>query len=138
MGVGAVIVHDGEILLVKRGSDPGRGKWSIPGGMVELEETVRTTVVREVKEETNLNVEVNDLIDVVDNTVHDKEGRLRFHFVILDFYARLKDGQLRAGSDVLDVKWVPLNSVETLDLTQTFREFFQRNRQTLEQYNSTN
>jgi 8-oxo-dGTP diphosphatase len=131
-GIGAVIMHDGKILLVKRGSEPGKGKWSIPGGIVELGETAKETTVREVKEETSLDVEVEDLIDVVDNLETDEKGRLRYHFVIIDYLASLKKGSLEAGSDIIEAKWVPLAQVERFDLTRTFREFFERNRQTLQ------
>lgn len=136
IGIGAVIICNGKILLVKRGSEPGKNKWSIPGGLVELGETVQETTVREVKEETNLDVQVRSLIDVVDNLEPDEKGRLRYHFVILDFLVHLKRGSLRAGSDVLDVRWVSLSDVEEYDLTKTFREFFERNRGMLQGFGS--
>jgi 8-oxo-dGTP diphosphatase len=136
VGVGAVIIRDGKILLVKRGSEPGRNKWSIPGGIVELGEKVHETTVREVKEESNLEVEVHGLIDVVDNLESDEEGKLRYHFVILDFFVHLIGGSLKAGSDVLDVRWVSLTEVEKYDLTKTFHGFFERNKKLLQRFNS--
>ena len=136
IGVGAVIICNSKILLVRRGSDPGKNKWSIPGGLVELGEKIHTTVIREVKEECNLDVEIHDLIDVVDNLVADEKGRWRYHFVILDFFVRFKEGSAHAGSDALDVRWVSLDSVENYDLTRTFREFFERNREMLQSLNS--
>jgi 8-oxo-dGTP diphosphatase len=136
VGVGAVIIRDGKILLVKRGSELGRNKWSIPGGIVELGEKVHETTVREVKEESNLEVEVHGLIDVVDNLESDEEGKLRYHFVILDFFVHLIGGSLKAGSDVLDVRWVSLTEVEKYDLTKTFHGFFERNKKLLQRFNS--
>ncbi len=136
MGVGAVVIQNCKILLVKRGSEPGKNRWSIPGGLVEVGERVREALVREVKEETNLDVEVHSLIDVVDNLIPGQRGRWRFHFVIIDFFACLKrgGGRLNAGSDVLEVRWVSLSEVERLDLTPAFREFFERNREALQRF----
>jgi len=131
VGVGAIIIHDGKILLEKRGNDPGRGKWSIPGGKVELGESVEQTVIREVKEETGLEVEKPEHVDIVDNVVLDDKGRIEYHFVIIDYLVKLRGGILKAGSDALDLKWVSLKDVEALDLTKTFRVFFERNRKRL-------
>ncbi len=137
VGIGAVIARRGMVLLARRGSEPGRNKWSVPGGLVELGETVEETIVREVKEETNLDVEVDSLVDVVNNLVRDAEGKVRYHFVILDFFANVKGGSLRADSDLLEVKWVPLDQVESFDLTSTFREFLERNREKLREFSGT-
>lgn len=134
VGIGAVIARGGKVLLARRGSEPGRNKWSVPGGLVELGETVEETIVREVKEETNLDVEVHSLVDVVNNLVRDEEGKLRYHFVILDFFAKVKGGTLRAGSDLLEAKWVPLDRVGSFDLTGTFREFLERNQEKLQEF----
>ena len=136
VGIGAVIIRDGKILLVKRGSPPGINKWSIPGGLVELGEAVENTVVREVKEECNLVVEVDSLIDVVDNLVRDEKGNWRYHFIILDYFARLKRGIAHAGSDVLAIRWVPLDDAKELRLTGTFREFLENNFQKLHRFSS--
>ena len=131
VGIGGVIIQDDKILLVKRASEPGKGKWSIPGGLVELGEKLEKTVVREVKEETNLDVEVIHLIDSVDNIVYDVNGKLRFHFVILDYLTELKGGTLQSSNDVLDTKWVRIDEAEDYDLTKTFREFLKRNKEEL-------
>ena len=136
IGVGAVIIKDGKILLEKRKNEPGKGKWSIPGGLVELGENVEQTVMREVEEETGLEVEKPEHIDVVDNIIRDESGRVKYHFVIIDYFMRLKGGTLKAASDAEELKWVPLSDVEKYDLTKTFRAFFQRNRQKLEKLNS--
>jgi len=136
IGVGAVIIKDGKILLEKRKNEPGKGKWSIPGGLVELGESVEQTVVREVEEETGFEVEKPEHIDVVDNIIRDESGRVKYHFVIIDYFMKLKGGTLKAASDAEELKWVPLSDVEKYDLTKTFRAFFQRNRQKLEKLNS--
>ena len=136
VGVGAVIICNGKILLEKRKNEPGKGKWSVPGGLVELGESVKQTVIREVKEETGLEVEKPEHIDVVDNIIRDESGRVKYHFVIIDYFMKLKGGTLKAASDAEELKWVPLSDVEKYDLTKTFRAFFQRNRQKLEKLNS--
>ena len=136
VGVGAVVVCDGKILLEKRKNEPGKGKWSIPGGLVELGENVEQTVIREVKEETGLEVEKPEHIDVVGNVIKDENGEIKYHFVIIDYFVKLKGGTLKAASDAEELRWVTFDEVEKYDLTKTFREFFQRNRQKLEKLNS--
>ena len=136
VGVGAIIVCDGKILLEKRKGEPGKGKWSVPGGLVELGETVEEAVIREVKEETGLDVAEPKLIDVVDNIVRDENGGIKWHFVILDFFVKVRGGELRAADDAEEIRWVPLNEAEKYDLTKTFRSFLQRNRAKLEKLDS--
>lgn len=130
-GVGAVIVQDGKILLVKRGVEPAKNLWSIPGGMVELGEKVQDAVIREVKEECGLNVEIIKLMDVVDSITVNEDGRVQFHFVILDFLAQVRGGTLKPADDVSDARWIPLEEVETYDLTESFREFFRKHQNEL-------
>jgi ADP-ribose pyrophosphatase YjhB (NUDIX family) len=127
VGVGAVIICHGQILLERRKNEPGKGKWSIPGGLVELGESVEETVIREVVEETSLEVEEPMLIDVVDDVTRDENDEIKYHFVIIDYFVRLKGGMPKASSDAAELKWVQLSGVENYDLTKTFREFFNRN-----------
>jgi len=134
VGVGAIIVRDGKILIVKRKSEPGKGKWSVPGGLVKLGETVGQAVIREVKEECNLDVEVDRLIDIVDSLTKDEKGNIKYHFVILDFSVKLKGGKLKAGDDAKEAKWVPLQEVEKYNLTKTFRGFLKRNMEILKKH----
>ncbi len=136
VGIGAVIICNGKILLEKRKGEPGRGKWTIPGGLVELGEDTEQTVIREVREETNLEVEKPRLIDVVDSLTADEDGKIKYHFVILDYFVKLKGGTLKAADDAAELKWVKFDEVENYDLTKSFREFFQRNREKLEKFNS--
>jgi ADP-ribose pyrophosphatase YjhB (NUDIX family) len=136
VGVGAVIICDGKLLLEKRKNEPGKGRWSIPGGLVELGEKAEQTVIREVKEETGLVVEKPEHIDVVDNVVRDENGEVKYHFVIIDYFVKLKSGTVRAQSDAEELKWVTLDEVEKYDLTITFKEFFNRNYKRLQKLHS--
>jgi len=136
IGVGAVLICKGKILLEKRKGEPGRGKWSIPGGLVELGERIEETVIREVKEETGLDVDNPELIDVVDNINVEADGKIKYHFVIVDYFVKFKGGTLKAADDAEELKWVAFHEVEKYDLTKTFRSFFERNRQKLEKLNS--
>ena len=134
VGVGGVILNDGKVLLEKRKNEPGRGKWTIPGGLVELGETLERAVVREVEEETCLECikeEIPRLIDVVDNIDLDENGRVKYHFVIADYLVKVKGSQFKVASDAEDLMWVPLGDVEEFDLTSSFRMFFRRNRRQL-------
>jgi len=131
VGVGAVIVSDGRMLLEKRSNEPSKGKWTIPGGLVDLGESTEQAVIRETKEETCLDVEDPRLIDVVDNVDLDEKGRVMYHFVIVDYVVKIKGGEVEAASDAEELRWVPLDSVEEYDLTRSFLVFFRRNRQKL-------
>jgi 8-oxo-dGTP diphosphatase len=103
-GVGAVVVHCGRVLLVRRATEPARGQWSIPGGLVELGESLKEAVVREVREETGLIVEPVELIELLDRIYRD-DGRVRYHYVIADYLCRVTGGELRAGSDAAETRW---------------------------------
>ena len=105
VGVGAVIVQEGRVLLVRRGSEPLKGHWTLPGGVLELGESLTGGVVREVKEETGLDVEVSELIELLDR-IHRDNGRVRYHYVIADYLCRVTGGELRAASDADAVRWV--------------------------------
>jgi len=133
VGVGAVIVQDGKLVLVKRAVEPGKGRWSIPGGAVELGEGVRDTAIREAKEECGLDIELarDTPMDAIDNMIEGEKRRLQYHYVLLQFLARPRGGALRAGGDVTEVKWVPLEEVDTYNLTNTFRLFFKKHRKEL-------
>ncbi len=119
VGVGAVIVQDGRVLLVKRGGEPLKGHWSIPGGVLELGETLRQGAAREALEETGLIVEVGELIDVFDSIVTDPDGRTRYHYVLLDFRCRMTGGELRAGGDADEVRWAKPDELAPLQVTES-------------------
>jgi ADP-ribose pyrophosphatase YjhB (NUDIX family) len=136
VGVGAIIVHDGKILLEQRKNEPGRGKWSVPGGIVELGETLEHTVIRETEEETGLVVDDPVLIDAVSQISLDDAGKVKYHFVIIDYFVRLKSGTSKAASDAAALEWVSLADVESKGLTPSFRRFFVDNREKLKRMNS--
>ena len=109
LAVGAVVVDHGRVLLVQRGREPSKGKWSLPGGALELGETLTEGVAREVHEETGLIIEPVELIELIDRIVKQPgpEGdRIQFHYVIADFLCRIVDGELRAASDAEQVRWI--------------------------------
>ena len=109
VGVGAVVADRGRVLLVRRGQEPSKGKWSLPGGVLELGESLIEGVVREVREETGLEVEVVELIELIDRIVRQpasKDGRIRYHYVIADYVCRVVGGELHAASDADEVRWV--------------------------------
>ena len=105
VGVGAVVVQDGRVLLVLRGTEPLKGHWTLPGGMLELGEALAAGTVREVREETGLDVEPIELVEVLDR-IHREAGRVRYHYVIADYLCRVTGGELRAASDADAVRWV--------------------------------
>jgi 8-oxo-dGTP diphosphatase len=105
VGVGAVVVDEGRVLLVRRGTEPLRGHWSIPGGLIEVGEALTEALKREVREETGLEVEVVELIELLDR-IHREEGRVRFHYVIADYLCTVTGGELRAATDADAVRWV--------------------------------
>jgi len=100
VGVGAVIVRDGQVVIVKRRYEPLAGHWSLPGGTLELGETLEAGVIREIREETGLDVDVGPVIEVFDRIMLDEERRIRYHFVLVDYLCWPVGGELRAGSDV--------------------------------------
>jgi mutator protein MutT len=105
VGVGAVIVDEGRVLLVRRGTEPLKGHWSLPGGLVELGEGLLSAVVREVREETGLVVEPVELVELLDR-IHREADRVRYHYVIADYLCRVTGGKLQAASDADAVRWV--------------------------------
>jgi 8-oxo-dGTP diphosphatase len=111
VGVGAVIVDGDRVLLVRRGHEPLKGEWSVPGGAVEIGETLRIAIAREVREETGLDVEVGPVVDVLDRVRVDDDGRVRFHYVLIDFVCRPVGGSLACGSDADEAAWVPVKDL---------------------------
>ncbi len=119
--VGVLIRRGDFILLARRLNDPGKGLWSIPGGIIEIGENSRDAAVREVKEETGLTVEIDSVLEVVDNIVRDDFGRIRFHYVIVEYLARSESGEPQAASDVSEARWVPITELKTYPLTKSLK-----------------
>ena len=126
MGVGGVIIHEERALLIRRGSAPLEGEWSIPGGMLEIGETILEGVQRELQEETAIEVRVLDLIEVFERLTRDDGGRLKYHFVILDYLCEVVRGEAQAGSDVTDVAWASEAELNGYSLTPTATRVIQK------------
>ncbi len=114
VGVGALIAEGNRVVLVQRGKHPGKGQWSIPGGLVNVGETLREAVVREVSEETGLLVEPGELVELLERIFRDDQGRVRYHYVLADFICSVKGGELIAGSDASQARWVDRDDLHTL------------------------
>jgi len=106
VGVGAVIVNDDRVLLVRRGHAPLKGEWSLPGGAVELGETLEAALIREVLEETSLNVRIECLVEVVDRIHYSADGRVEYHYVVVDYLCIPRSMTAASGSDADEVRWV--------------------------------
>ena len=122
VGVGAVIVEDGRVLLVKRGHPPLEGEWSIPGGVLELGETLREAAAREAREETCLTVETGDLLGVYDRVLRDDTHRTLYHYVLVDFLCRRASGEAQAAGDAAEVRWYTPAEVRNLKLAEDTAE----------------
>lgn len=120
--VGAVILDEDRILLIRRDREPARGLWTFPGGAIELGESLGDAVRREVLEETGLHVTVGGVATVIDRVLHDGVGRVRYHYVIVDYFARPIGGRLEPGSDVSDARWARLGDLDRLQMTPQAEE----------------
>lgn len=136
VGVGAILVCNGKLLLAKRKEMPGRGEWTVPGGLVELGESSEETVIREAEEEANLLVQDPRLVDVVNNIILDEAEKVKYHYVVIEYFVKVRDGKLKAADDVAKLRWVSFDEVKNYDLTKAFRKFFKRRRQDLEKLDS--
>lgn len=124
-GVGIIIYDKGKVLIIKRAFEPSKDRWSIPGGAIELGERVRDAARREVYEELGLEVEIKDVIEVLDNIVYE-EKRIKYHFVLIDFWAEIQDGSLKLSHECLDAAWVSKDELDSYDLTKGARRAIEK------------
>lgn len=126
VGVGAIVLHEGRVLLVRRGRPPAAGKWSVPGGLLDLGETTAEAARREVREECGIDVRVEGLVGVLDRVIRDDAGRVRYHWVLVDYLARPASTELTVGDDAAEARWVALDEVEKLDTTEGLVDMIRR------------
>jgi mutator protein MutT len=126
VGVAAVVIENDRVALVRRGRPPAYGEWSLPGGAVELGETLEKAVVREAGEEIGLEVEVLELVAILDRIFLDKDGQVQFHYVLLDFLCRKTGGKLLASSDAISCAQIPFLALDRYKLTKETREVINR------------
>lgn len=117
VGVGAAVLEGDRVLLVRRGHPPLKGEWSLPGGTVELGETLEAAVAREVLEETGIEVSVGPVVEVFDRVDRALDGRIEYHFVIVDYACTVRGGFIAHGSDAEDARWVPVRELPAYGLT---------------------
>jgi mutator protein MutT len=130
LGVGAVIVESNKVVLIRRGREPLLGHWSIPGGVVEAGETLRQAVVREAREETGLEIEAGELLEVFESIVPAGEAgpgkKSQYHYVVIDFLCRRKSGEVRAGGDALEARWVKQGQLAALKVADASCKVIQK------------
>ena len=117
LGVGAVIVVNQHVLVVRRSNPPLQGQWSIPGGLVDTGETTREAVIREIREETSLTIEPVELIEVFERILRDSDSRVQYHFVVIDYLCRMVSGEPRPSTDVSDIRWARFEDLPVLGIT---------------------
>jgi ADP-ribose pyrophosphatase YjhB (NUDIX family) len=122
VGVGAVIFVGKKVLLARRNKMPGQGQWSLPGGAVELGETLLDGLRRELREELCVEIEVGGLVGVFDRIICDRKDRVQYHYVLIDYWGRIASGQPRPASDISEVRLFTLEELETCGIDRELRE----------------
>lgn len=121
-----MIIMRSRILLTVRGKPPSEGMWGLPGGAVEVGETVEEALVREVREETGLDVRPLKLVAVLDSVTKDDDDRVKYHYVLFEYLCEHLSGEVHAGSDAVDTRWVPLADLDSVQVMPTTRRFIQK------------
>ena len=123
VAVGAVVFKENKVLLIKRENSPGKGLWAIPGGRVQLGETIQEAAEREIREETGVVIRAKDPVYTFDLIERDTHGRIRFHYVIVDLLADYISGEPDPGSDAVDARWIAPHELDKLSLSTSTRKF---------------
>lgn len=126
VGVGAIIIERGRVVLIRRGQPPAMGEWSIPGGTLESGETLREGVAREAREETGLVVIPGELLGVFDRVLRDEQERTRYHYVLIDFLCQWTGGELQASGDAADARWFSREEISRISLAEDTAEVIRR------------
>lgn len=121
IGVGCLVERDGSLLLIRRGKEPSYGLWSIPGGRLKYGEVLHEAAEREVREETGISVEVEEVVAVYDLIERDDLGYVAYHYVLIDFKASYISGDVKASSDALEARWIPIHEVMRLEMPEQLR-----------------
>ena len=122
VGVAAVIFSGESVLMARRNQEPGRGQWSLPGGGVELGESLLDALRRELLEEISIKVDIGGLIGVFDRVIRDRENRVRYHYVLVDFWGWITSGQPRPGSDISELRFLPLEELDLFEISKELKE----------------
>ena len=126
VAVGAIVVDKGRVLMARRGKEPSYGLWSVPGGAVHLGEDLKTAARREIREELGIEVELTDVIEILERVTRDAEDRVQYHYVIVDYLARLANGEPKPSSEALEVRWIAPEEFSQYEMTRGTAEIVLR------------
>ncbi|CAD7769846.1 MAG: GDP-mannose mannosyl hydrolase [Candidatus Methanoperedenaceae archaeon GB50] len=126
VGVGGIVFLEDKVLLIKRKNPPGEGEWNIPGGLVKVGETLEQAIVREVEEETGIKISKEGLVEVVERIFPDNAGKIRYHYVIIDFLCHFLKGKAQPQSDALAVQWQPIETLDDLNINAELKKVIKK------------
>ncbi len=125
-GVGVVAFRDDRVLLIQRGKEPRRGEWSIPGGAVEIGESIREAAAREFREECGGDIELREVVEALDIISRDDDGRVKYHYIVIDFWAEWRGGEFAVNDEVVDARWANPKALEEFDLRPWTRQVIEK------------